>query len=660
MLLQENLPKVTKSGTFKEQAFTLKAGSKIFRLLSDSLYSNKVKAVIRELSTNAYDAHIAANNPNPFDVHLPSNMEPWFSIRDYGTGLSEKDIFEIYTKYGESTKDNSDDFVGCLGLGSKSPFCIPGNDSFSVTSYFNGVKYDYTAYINEEGIPQIALIDSEKTTQSNGLEVRFGVDKALTSQFHYEAPKVYKWFPVKPKITGYNITIVDIVHGDISGQIQLPSGKLVKWSVIKNETSHVLMGNVPYPLSYNWTKSEHQRLMSYGINLLLEVPIGFCNFTVSREALEYNDVTVKNLELVLDEVYSTMSMQIQTKIDKAKTYWEACQIYVQEKSLCDYFLPKPEWQKRKLVTYLNVKVTDEIKHVYSYGQPRSYEKQEIHFDFDDAYVIQDKSVAPVKRCKQLINDSPKIRSVWLINQTLADELKQTYDAPDNLFYIQANLPYDKVSKVSSVRKEKVMRFDAGYNGTTSWKDATVTANDKIYYVELNRYKVLNSGTQVEWRTLDNIVKVAKEIGFKGEIYGVKTSIIQKAKKNPNWIDFFEHTKPLFENYVQSNEEKLAVHLNWRRPDWVLPKLKVKHTKYNYLQKEYERLKKIAEQKFAIGPWLDAFSFYGINKPGLKFQEEVEALEDKYPILDELRDWKSSYKIQENIVQYLELLEKEGL
>ena len=87
MKLQQNTNTVVRSGSFEESNYSIEASAKAFSILSDGLYANKVKAVIRELSTNAYDSHVDAGCPDkPFDVHLPNRMELHFSVRDYGTG----------------------------------------------------------------------------------------------------------------------------------------------------------------------------------------------------------------------------------------------------------------------------------------------------------------------------------------------------------------------------------------------------------------------------------------------------------------------------------------------------------------------------------------------------------------------------------------------
>ena len=92
MKLQLNANLITKSETFTESNYSIEATAKAFSILSDSLYSNKIKAVIRELSTNAYDAHIAAGNAEtPFYINLPTALDSQFWVRDYGTGLNKED-----------------------------------------------------------------------------------------------------------------------------------------------------------------------------------------------------------------------------------------------------------------------------------------------------------------------------------------------------------------------------------------------------------------------------------------------------------------------------------------------------------------------------------------------------------------------------------------
>ena len=92
--------------------------SHIMTILRDTLYSDKILAVLREYSSNAWDAHRAVGkNTLPIKITLPTEMTPTLSIRDWGPGLSANEVFNIYTQYGASTKRDSDKEVGMLGIG---------------------------------------------------------------------------------------------------------------------------------------------------------------------------------------------------------------------------------------------------------------------------------------------------------------------------------------------------------------------------------------------------------------------------------------------------------------------------------------------------------------------------------------------------------------
>ena len=84
------------AGIVAANKFSIQQSSKMFKILSDSLYSDKVMAVIRELSCNANDSNIASGNKNPFKVTLPTASNPTFMVRDYGTGLSKEDMENLY------------------------------------------------------------------------------------------------------------------------------------------------------------------------------------------------------------------------------------------------------------------------------------------------------------------------------------------------------------------------------------------------------------------------------------------------------------------------------------------------------------------------------------------------------------------------------------
>ena len=170
------------------RTFSIKSSASSFRILSSSLYSNPIAAIIRELSCNARDSHVEAGNTEPFKVHVPTMLDPTFYVQDFGTGLGHEQVMSLYTTFFESTKTSSNDYVGALGLGSKSPFSY--TDNFTVVAIKDGVKNVYSAFINDAGIPSIVRGHSEHTTEHSGVKVEFAVESKDFKKFSEEAVSI--------------------------------------------------------------------------------------------------------------------------------------------------------------------------------------------------------------------------------------------------------------------------------------------------------------------------------------------------------------------------------------------------------------------------------------------------------------------------------------
>ncbi len=100
MKIDTKTRKIIRSDDFKETGFRIEANAKAFDILSSKIYTDVPLAIVRELSTNAFDAHVENNCADkPFDVKLPNALDPEFAIRDFGPGLSDENIETIYTTY---------------------------------------------------------------------------------------------------------------------------------------------------------------------------------------------------------------------------------------------------------------------------------------------------------------------------------------------------------------------------------------------------------------------------------------------------------------------------------------------------------------------------------------------------------------------------------
>lgn len=306
---------VLRSGVGRESTFRIAANAQAFDILSSKLYTDARLAIVRELSTNAYDAQVEAGTQDkPFKVHLPNDFATFFSIRDYGTGLSPEAIESIYTTYFASTRNDSNDYTGALGLGSKSPFSY--TDQFTVTSYHNGTAYTYSAFKAEGGEPSIALLSEVPTDEENGLEIKINIRPGDAWEFERAARKVYRFFPVRPEISGRKIDFPNTepayysdeyaIFANDPGTIGVP-GRI-----------NVVMGNVCYNVS-----NQHVNA-SLGANatLVMFMPIGTCQVAASREELHYDPVTITNLQAKIDEAIDSIKKIIDQELQACGTLIE--------------------------------------------------------------------------------------------------------------------------------------------------------------------------------------------------------------------------------------------------------------------------------------------------------------------------------------------------
>ena len=106
MILEQNRQAIETNISNQAKTFTIEANAEMFHMLSSGLYTNKIKAVVRELSTNAVDAMIAKGTiqDKQFEVHLPTALEPFFGVRDFGVGLTEKEVYENCLKVADNAK----------------------------------------------------------------------------------------------------------------------------------------------------------------------------------------------------------------------------------------------------------------------------------------------------------------------------------------------------------------------------------------------------------------------------------------------------------------------------------------------------------------------------------------------------------------------------
>ena len=308
----------------------IKTSARLFDVLSSGIYTDPILAPIRELSCNAWDAHVAAGcTDRPFEITVPTWHEPSFAVEDFGTGIPPEQFSDIFYTYGASTKTDSDEMIGALGLGSKSPFAYT-KSSYTVRNRFNGTEYSYFCFINEDGEPDGSLVSESPTQEPNGVQVKFGVKSHDIYVFATRIKNFYRyWQGTMPLFKGENLKIDQAKNNTaLTG----PDWYLENAVGINYATA--MMGNVPYKISAMSIPNLSKELEKIALNpFVITVPMGALDFTASREGLKYNESTstrlIQELELVRKDIQRSFMQSIQLAKNKVEFVQQFHKIYDQ-------------------------------------------------------------------------------------------------------------------------------------------------------------------------------------------------------------------------------------------------------------------------------------------------------------------------------------------
>ena len=325
---QHNLDTGGAVGESKEYSFEMNAH--MASLLSDKLYSNKVEAIIRELACNAQDSHIEANNSASIDVHLPTAIEPFFYIEDFGIGLNHEDVMNLYTTYGASTKRGTNAQVGQFGLGSKVFFAY--TDQATITATKDGIRQIYSAFKDEEGMPNITTMGAAIHDNSlpDGVKVYVGVLPGDIEAFTGSAQQIFRRFDPRPNILGGSGYEIEEYESVIDG---------TGWLMRKEDTGYynknksqpcAIQGNVAYRISEEEMKTHME---GTGLQFMLDIPfdiifkIGELDVSSSREELSYNKQTIAAIITRFGDIHNELRQTIIPDLfNDCTTKWEATKV----------------------------------------------------------------------------------------------------------------------------------------------------------------------------------------------------------------------------------------------------------------------------------------------------------------------------------------------
>ena len=577
-MIIEGVKKSTEtSGTFKTSGFRIDASAKAFKLLSSNPYKFKVRAVIRELTCNALDANTDAEVSAAPRVHLPTKLEPWFSVADNGKGLSPDDVRDVYTVYFCSTKTNSNKLIGALGIGAKSPYCLV--DSFIVKSVHDGVKYTYSAYKDEDDLPQMALLSSEPTDEPSGVEVVVNV-MGRDIEFQNEAVEVFKYFDVIPEI---NIS-------SVKEKIVAAREFKVKGDGFAFNTGYgsckAIMGNVAYDIPDG-----------YGLDIdgYIRFEIGDLDFDLGRESLSLDNKTIANLKARVEQVRDGMADHIISLIEAEDTEFKRAKMF--EKVNCGVLGSIITCNKHKFDYILPQTSTEMTVFSKGYKTVTLVHTKTLHLTAD-YYRFKPKFAA---RIKSYLKDHGG--KIVVLTDSQIDECKIDLDVIRDL---------DTLPKIVYARgpKSKSIKVRSLKNGC--WSEDTLDTSEHYVYVNTMHGK---PSEYAGYHAVSTLVSAAKKLGADIDVvYGLSPSIKNKGA-GVELTEFLKESLVLPEKAVlspPSNQLMLSkVDKRFAKKDLDSEIISL----YNRFDVEHDdTLDKLSERYSEEFPLIKFMSYYYYSKP----------------------------------------------
>ena len=295
----------------------------LMSLMTD-LYSDPEMAVIREYSTNAIDSHIEAGVTRPIEITTPNSLSPYLVIKDFGLGLNINDLEKVYSKYGASTKRDSDAVNGTLGLGGKS--AITYAKQFSVVAIKDGIKSSIVVTRNLDGIGVMEVVDTRSTTEHNGVEIKIpvrednNINSKIESFFYYWAPGTVLVDEREP-----SFLMSEDGHTKINDTTFIINNKTRQYNT---RISHdiIVMGNVAYatkgkPFTEELSESAwHNHTVTF-------VPMGAISFPPNRESVSYTPRTEREIARLMAEMKASIATSVDKQLASAVSYPDAYRVW---------------------------------------------------------------------------------------------------------------------------------------------------------------------------------------------------------------------------------------------------------------------------------------------------------------------------------------------
>jgi len=305
----------------------------IFDILRNKMYSNKIAAVAREISSNSRDANREnGKTETPIEISIVApnvlfnSTDMQIMFKDHGVGITPDRMDNIFLKYGASSKRNTNKQTGGFGLGAKTPFAY--TDTFTIITVCDSegkrMKYVYTASITDRagvGSGEMILFSADECKEGTGTAIIVPIKESDKEEFENEIYRATCFWKVQPKFKGFQ-----------SEQWKFKSEFKGKgFSVINDEDNHfdgaaylLIIDGIPYAIDRGQVGLSADLFYGTGLILCLEYKNGELTISANREAVQYDRQTKVKMLWKIRAVQHAFRNELNVKFAACKTYIDAC------------------------------------------------------------------------------------------------------------------------------------------------------------------------------------------------------------------------------------------------------------------------------------------------------------------------------------------------
>jgi len=495
---------------------------KLWDILQDP-YKNSIGAVVREYVSNSFDSHAEAKfiKENSLEeirneyaiynsvtdeelselknamsifaddaVHVSISKDEtgyYWATEDFGVGLSESRVVDVFANYLKSTKESSNNVIGAFGIGSKSGLSY--TDIVYIRTRYNGFEYLYFLRKGENG-PRLDFVNKEPTLERNGTQIKI----------YIKSVKRYSWeSQATPEINRFEeecrnqLAYFDNVYFDnistVNNNFTIIKGK--NWiynSAINNGSDNlsICLGKVAYPIDFNVLGIDR---INFGLALKFE--IGELDVIQTREDIKY---TPRSKQAILDKIAALQ--------EEFKEMWKA----------------EGKEELEDFIEYLQLRGSNPIIGIgnSSYGLYDLIPKEElIAFSFKPFSEIHFRCPKASHFFEYSVNY--RITPHRLVPSNLDSDFKMLFERDYTVYRIKGNTDSKKNKYISSLGNGKDIYLLR--------KKAKVTLKQYVAFLGLDSYP------KQEWRTIISTYQKTVQKSLLKHTKSYDNTVIDK-----DWLD----------------------------------------------------------------------------------------------------------------------------